>query len=449
MHGIGKPARTRRLSLFVALMSGAALVSNAARADEAPPSISANPQFGELAPLKKGLADKGITLQATYIGESLADISGGMRQGAIYEGRLELMLEADMAKIANWQGATLHADGYWIQGTGLTRCYVGSLEPVSYIEALPTVRLYELWWEQKLLDNKLALRAGLLGADSDFVSSKYAQLFVNATTGWPVIFGSDMPSGGPAYPFSAMGLRAHVDATDNFALVAAIYDGNPAGPGPGDPQRRNPYGLAFRMSDPALMMQEAQFKYFQDKDSPGLPGTIKLGAWEYFGDVANYNFDPMGVQYNLTGLQPVSLLGDHGFYAMIDQLLMKAPDDPTKGIGVFARVFGAPADRNLIDFYFDAGINVSGLVPGRSDDVFGFSVAYTKISTSVVNAAYNANLSVAPYREALLELTYQAQIMTGWTVQPVAQYIIEPDAGLGGTKLPNAAVVGLRTTIAY
>ncbi len=40
-----------------------------------------------------------------------------------------------------------------------------------------------------------------------------------------------------------MGFRARFDATDKFALVAAIYDGNPAGPGPGDPQRRNPYGL--------------------------------------------------------------------------------------------------------------------------------------------------------------------------------------------------------------
>ncbi len=445
----GRSAWMRQPPLFAVLASAAVVLSGVARADDAPPSISANPQFSELAPLKKGLADKGITLQATYIGESLADISGGARQGAIYDGRLELMLEADMAKIAGWQGATLHADGFWIQGTGLTRYYVGSLEAVSYIEALPTVRLYELWWEQKLADNKLALRAGLLGADSDFVASKYAQLFVNATTGWPEIFSSDMPSSGPAYPFSAMGFRARFDATDNFALVAAIYDGDPAGPGAGDPQRRNPYGLAFRMSDPPLMMQEAQFKYFQDKNSAGLPGTIKLGAWEYFGDVADYNFDPMGVQYNLTGLQPVGLLGDHGFYAMIDQLLMKAPDDPTKGIGVFARVFGAPSDRNLIEFYCDAGVNVSGLVPGRSDDVFGFSVAYTKISSSVVDAAYAANLSVTPYREALLELTYQAQIMTGWTLQPVAQYVIEPGAGLGGTKLPNAVVVGLRTTIAY
>ncbi len=68
---------------------------------------------------------------------------------------------------------------------------------------------------------------------------------------------------------------------------------------------------------------------------------------------------------------------------------------------------------------------------------------------SVVNAAYAANLPVTPYSEALLELTYQAQIMAGWTLQPVAQYIVEPGAGLGGTRLRNAAVVGLRTTIAY
>jgi porin len=49
----------------------------------------------------------------------------------------------------------------------------------------------------------------------------------------------------------------------------------------------------------------------------------------------------------------------------------------------------------------------------------------------------------------MLETTYQAQIMPGWTVQPVAQYIIHPNARLAGTDYRNALVLGLRTTINY
>jgi porin len=419
-------------------------------AGDAPPSIADSlPALAGAAAFKRQLKDMGLTLQMTYIGEVLGNATGGRQQGTIYDGRLEFMLEADMEKIAGWQGGTLHQDSFWIQGTGLTRYYINNLMDVSYIEALPTVRLYELWYEQKLLDNKLALRFGLLGADSDFVSSKYALLFVNATTGWPEIFTADMPSSGPAFPLSAVGFRARYEATDSLALVAAIYDGNPAGPGTNDPQRRNPYGLNFRVSDPPLLMQEVQYKYNQDKDSTGLAGQVKVGAWEHFGSFPDNRYDVNGQQYILSGLPQAMLPGNYGGYMVIDQQVFKAPDDPTKGVGVFARVFGAPDDRNLVNFYFDAGVNFAGLLQGRSNDVFGISFAYTKISTSVRGATYDSALAPLPSHETLLEMTYQAQIMPGWTVQPVAQYIIQPNARLNGTNYANAAVFGVRTTINY
>lgn len=466
----GRRPRGLRLSALSAgvlaafLLAGVTPFTTGARADEAPkpagtapapadappPSIADSlPGLEGAAAFKKRLKDLGLTLQLNYIGETLADVSGGRRQGAIYEGRLEFMLEADMEKLAAWQGGTLHVDGYWINGTGPSRYYVGNLMDVSYIEALPTTRLYELWYEQKLAENKLALRGGLIGGDSDFVVSKYAQLFVNAASGWPELFTSDLPSGGPAYPFSALGFRAKYDATDAISLLAAIYDGDPAGPGTGDPQRRNPYGVNFRLADPPLLMQEAQFKYNQDKDSAGLAGTIKLGAWEHLGHFPDMRYAANGQPINPLGLTPAALSGDYGAYAMIDQLLVKAPGDPTKGVGVFARVFGAPGDRNLVDFYFDMGVNVTGFVAGRSDDAFGLSFNFTQISNSVRGAAADAGLPTLPDYEALLELTYQAQIMPGWTLQPVAQYIIHPGARLNGADTRNAVVAGVRTTISY
>jgi porin len=437
-------------ALATAILAGFSFCAGSAQADDAPPSIADRiPALSGASAFKKQLKDMGLTLQMTYIGEVLGNVSGGAKQGTIYDGRLEFMLEADMEKIANWQGGTLHVDGYWIQGTGLTRYYINNLMDVSYIEALPTVRLYELWYEQKLAENKLALRFGLLGADSDFVSSKYAQLFVNATTGWPEIFTSNMPSGGPAYPFSAMGFRVKYDATDAFSLVAAIYDGNPAGPGTNDPQRRNAYGLNFRMSDPALLMQEAQYKYNQDKNSTGLAGQVKFGAWEHLGSFPDNIYDGGGQPFILSGLPPSELPGNYGVYAMIDQQIFKAPNDPTKGVGIFARVFSSPDDRNLMNFYFDTGVNVAGLVQGRGDDVFGLSFAYGKISNSVRQGANIAGLYPLPDYEALLEMTYQAQIMSGWTAQPIAEFVIHPNARLNGTNFPNAAVIGIRTTMNY
>ena len=57
--------------------------------------------------------------------------------------------------------------------------------------------------------------------------------------------------------------------------------------------------------------------------------------------------------------------------------------------------------------------------------------------------------------EALIEVTYQAQIVPGWTVQPDFQYVFRPGGNIAnardpaGAAIKDAAVFGLRTTIRY
>ena len=56
----------------------------------------------------------------------------------------------------------------------------------------------------------------------------------------------------------------------------------------------------------------------------------------------------------------------------------------------------------------------------------------------------------------MLEVTYQAQIVPGWTIQPDFQYIINPGGHVadpadpeGLRPLRNALVFGVRTTVNY
>lgn len=431
---------------LAALICAAPICASSARAEDGPPSIVTSvPALAPYGDFKKMLADDGVTLQNTYIGEVLGNPTGGARQGVIGEGRLDTVFEFDMGKFAHLNGGTVHAEGFWIQGVGLSRYYLNNLLPVSYIEAMPTIRLYELWYEQKLFDDKVAVRIGQLGADTDFVSSKYAQLFINSTTGWPGLLAWDMPSGGPAYPFSALGARVKYDINDTFTYVVAVYDGNPAGPGPGDPQVRDPYGLNFRLTDPPLVMQELQIKYNQDKDASGLAGTIKLGAWRNFG---MFN-DVDGRPFVIAGLPVPVHSGDYGFYGMIDQQLIRAPGDATKGLGAFFRAFTAPGDRNVSDFYFDTGVNLSGFVDGRPNDIAGLCFAFMRISNATANSVVEAGFPYRPDFEALVEATYQAQVVPGLSVQPVVQYVIHPGAQLDGGYHPNALVLGVRSTVNF
>ncbi len=238
--------------------------------------------FGDPFGLRPVLKEKGIEYSVTYVADVLGNPVGGVRRGAAVEDRLNLRLNLDLERLAGWEGATIHANAYFIHGTGLSRYYVGNLLPVSVIEALPSSRLYVLWLDQQLFDNTLGLRIGQQAADTEFFVSQTATLFVNSTFGWPAITGLDLPSGGPAYPLATPAIRAKYVPGNGFSLQVGLYDGDPAGASrPGDDpeaQRLNRTGTNFRLGDPALVVAEATYAYNTEAGSRELPGTSPSAA---------------------------------------------------------------------------------------------------------------------------------------------------------------------------
>src|SRR3954471_1710789 len=225
----------------------------------------------------------GIKFAATYIGEVLGNAGGGLEQGATFEGRLNLAVDLDFDKLAGWKGLTAHANVFAIHGDGLSRGNLQNFLVVSGIEALPTVRLYEAYLEQKFFHDKWSIRAGQLAADSEFIASKYTDVFTNASLGWPAITSINLPSGGPSPPLAAVGARLAAKFNDNVTVLGAIFDGDSAGPGPGDPQQRNRYGLNFRVNDPPLVIGEIQFGWKNLMGDDGRAGGLKIGGWHHFG----------------------------------------------------------------------------------------------------------------------------------------------------------------------
>jgi porin len=134
--------------------------------------------------------------------------------------------------------------------------------------------------------------------------------------------------------------------------------------------------------------------------------------------------------------------------------------NPKKGVGAFARVALSPSDRNLIDFSAYAGVNFMGLWDKRPDDSFGLAAAFLQLSPGLRELdrerAFFEKTAV-PLRnyELVVELTYQAQIVAGWTIQPDFQYIFHPGGGVVDPlnpfigRIPDAAVFALRTAISF
>jgi porin len=183
-----------------------------------------------------------------------------------------------------------------------------------------------MWFEQKWGDkDKYDLRAGQLAADTEFINAKYTDVFTNASLGWPAITSLNLPSGGPSPPLAALGARLRVNVNDNLTLVGAVFDGDAAGPGPGDPQLRDNNGLNFRINDPPLVLGEAQFIWNGEKGDPGLAGKFKIGGWRHFGGFSDQRFTAQGISLAspFSSGMPANLSGDFGAYSVFEQRLYR------------------------------------------------------------------------------------------------------------------------------
>ncbi len=230
--------------------------------------------------IRQGLAREGIGIGGMYLGETFAN-SGGINQGAKYDGVLWMYLSGDMKKLGLWKGLCFHADAYQIHGQSITADNIGSLMPVSNYEALAATRLSELWFEQHMFDDRLAVRIGQLTADTEFALSIGGAWFLNGTWGWSSLLASDMPSGGPAYPLATPGVRVAITPNDKASLMIGVYNGDPStNCASDDPQVCNNDGLDFSLDAPPLLMVEGAYKYNQEQacrhDQSSAAGTISV-----------------------------------------------------------------------------------------------------------------------------------------------------------------------------
>jgi porin len=86
--------------------------------------------------------------------------------------------------------------------------------------------------------------------------------------------------------------------------------------------------------------------------------------------------------------------------------------------------------------------------------VLGIGFARTGISPDVSRAEERLNRPVVASFEAMAEMSYIAEIVPGFIVQPDFQYFWNPGGHVAGPDdaakaVPDAAVLGIRTTINY
>ena len=339
------------------------------------------------------------------------------------------------------KGATFRASGFWTHGESLTQKYVGDFSVVSNIDAYDTVRLDELWLQQSFLDDKVSLKVGQLTVDSEFFVTNSGALFLNSTFGaLPFIGANFSPYSPPIYPVATPGARLHFQPIPQFYFQSAAFTGDTGS------QQENNHGTLFNF-DPkagALIFNEVGFLLNQGKDDKGLAGSYKIGSWLHTGEFSTFP-SQTNVALGSGSLQTTGTR--YGVYGVVDQTVLKYDvcSGQTATVNLFARAGYSPSNSSTVPFDLDGGINITGIIPGRKDDLFGVGLARTAISHDFSDLSVAQGGPAFGY-EAIIETTYAANVVPWWTIQPDIQYVFNAGAT---TKSPDALVIGVRTTFTF
>ncbi len=431
--------------------------------------------LGDLGGLRSALADRGVTVSLTETSEALGNFTGGVHRGAAYDGVLLMGFALDTSRAFRWEGGTFNVTAFQIHGRNLSADNLLTLQTASGIEANRATRVWEAWYQQVFLDGRLDVKLGQQSLDQEFLTSQGSGLFINTAMGWPVLPSFDQYAGGPAYPLSSLGVRLRAQPTGNITVLGGVFDDNPPGGAfYNDSQTRGAEqsGAQFNTGTGALFIAEVQYALnppttpapgqpVSAPPAPGLPGVYKLGAWFDTGSFPDQRFDTAGLSLANPASTANARERRHNFsvYGVADQTVWRPDPEGARAVGVFARLMGSPSDRNLIDVSLNTGVTLKAPIAGRDNDTIGLGYGYAHVSGRAADlnrdtVFYSGQYVPIRSSETFLELTYQTQIAPWWLVQPDAQYVFMPGAGVLNplsptTRIKNELVLGLRTNVTF
>ncbi len=351
-----------------------------------------------------------LLLQITYTAEVIGNASGGLRRGTRYLDNLDIVFEADMERLAGWNGAQVHVYGLYNNGKSISDL-VGDAQAVSNIETgVSALRLYEAWIDQKI-GNHVSLRAGLYDLNSEFDALDAAGLFVSSPNGIGTDFAQSGRNGPSIFPSTALGARFKVSPADRWVMRVAVLDGVP-----GNPDRPRRTAVRLGDGDGALLVGEVE--------APLGGGKLLAGHWRYTGEFDRTDGRGSGG-------------GNAGTYVRGEMPLIERSG---RKIDAFVRLGTASGRYNMFDRFAGGGLKFGGWVPGREADEFGiaFAAAFTSDSWRAATGARRSEIAI--------EATYRTPVTRWLSLQPNIHYVRSPSAA---PAVADALIFGLRAEASF
>jgi porin len=361
-------------------------------------------------------------------------VSGNLSSG--------LGADVDMEKAVRIPGGEFYSSFAEIQGTN-SNGEAGSIQ--LYDSLSPGVdfhrlELFELWYRQRLFDDRLFIKLGKINAPGEF-NTVLNPVIIPETNmqDWAISNLLYVPVGEnttlfarlSGYPNPAWGLTATLLPTDNVYIAYGLFDGNGA--------RGVQTGLNVGPEINSYKFNIGEVGYAWRLSDQGKPGRIAAGVWGQTGQLLTPNFT---LEH-----------GANGFYAFGSQRLWyQHPDHDPSGLIGFLQFGYTNAGANIATRYVGSGLTALGLVAGRPIDSISVGLAWSKLNPDATAGSFffpgvpSTSTSLRP-SEVMLQAAYQMPLIERTLILQAA-YTAIPTPGQRPT-IPWANVLSLQLAVIF
>ncbi len=356
--------------------------------------------------LRPKLEDHGITFAggfAAYLGKNLTGGADTHTLGEAY--LLNINITLDSKKLVGYDGGTLFIN--FRNQNGLhDRSLDGSFGASSHLYAPDRTEISEIWYEQKMLDDKLRIRLGKIDANTEFAFVANGGEFLNDFASYsPTILHF------PTDPDPAFGAELFVNPTSHVYAGIGVYDGSEL-----EGADTGSLGPAHIFDDPSqFWIGEIGATW----TGPGKrDGRLGFGIWHHTGMFDRFDG---GTENGATGP-----------YLTLDQTLWRrTPDgeDTAPGIAIFALAGYANPAISAANYQIGGGLRWTGPLASRDSDVLGLGASYLRFSDAP-GSGFNER------GELTVETFYKIRLNAWFSIQPDLQFIHDP----GGVSSHHDAI---------
>ena len=392
-----------------------------------------------------GLPDEwGLKLGGYFINEFTWVASGGVDPGATFANlAFGIHASLDTQKALRLPGGTLGIEFLEYTG-GAVNNAAGSVQMFTTMDGPPPrtrQELMQLWWIQRLFDDKLIFQIGKMNPPGTFgtvtnpviASEPHLQdvdisnlLFTSLGLN-PTLFGRL-----PGYYNTAYGAAVRLTPTKDFYISYGIFDASA--------MEGVQTGIECAPSFDGYYLHIGELGYSWRVGEDKKPGRFGIGGWYQSGNV----YTPALTMENNTT----------GYYLFANQRLWYLhPERDNAGLISYFQFGHTGSEAQAVTTYLGAGLTGVRLIPGRPADIISIGTAWSWLnSTPGAGAFFYPDVPSASYNLRNTEFMFQAVYQTTfffplgrgfWSLTPVVGYTFIPNPGQR-PDLPAASVFSLR-----